>query len=155
MCLFVCLQCVQGYDIGNKKAELMKEDEFGDTIVQSVNSIDVQENKREFETEEIISSSGVTTRNVNVTSEGSDCKLSMSGDPTKDMLDLLLGPLLKKAEEKGKENVDLTNEMDIISFEMKRQEQDMGAGLGEEQTTTTVTEKKKTSLRDQVAMFLD
>lgn len=153
--MFFAKECVQGDNIGTKKVELMKEDDFGDTTVQSGNSIDVQENKRESETEEIINSSGVTTRNVNVTSEGSDCKLSMSGDPTKDMLDLLLGPLLKKAEEKGKKKVDLINEMDIINFEMKRKEQDMGAGLGQEQATTIVTNKKKTSLRDQVAMFLD
>lgn len=133
----------------------MKGAEFGDTIVEAGNSIDVQENKRESETEDIISSSDATTRNVYVTSEGSDCNLIMSGDPTQGMLDLLLGPSLKKAEEKGKRKVDLNNEMDTINFEMKRQKQDMGAGLGQEQTTAIVTMKKKTSLRDQVAMFLD
>lgn len=142
------MQCVQGGDNGAEKAELVKEDEFGDTIVQSGNSIDVQENKRQSEIQEINSSSSglTTTKNVNA---------SMSGDhPAQAMLDLLLGPLLKKAQEKEKK-VDLTNDMDIINFKMRRQEeQGMGAAVGQEQATATVT-KKKTSLRDQVAMFLD
>lgn len=82
----------------------------------------------------------------NLTGEISTCKPTMSGNPTQDMLDLFLGPLLKKTQEKEKE---ITEE---INFTHEVKKQPCSVVLGEE---PPVVMKKKTSLKDKVAMFLD
>ncbi|KAJ9549451.1 hypothetical protein OSB04_021994 [Centaurea solstitialis] len=70
-----------------------------------------------------------------------------TGDPAQDMLDLLLGPLLKKPIRK--EETVLTKDI-ILSHEVKNQQND--AVITNKPVTWT---KKKSSLRDAVAMLLD
>ncbi|KVH95713.1 hypothetical protein Ccrd_002171 [Cynara cardunculus var. scolymus] len=71
----------------------------------------------------------------------------MTGDPAQDMLDLFLGPLLKKPI--GKEETISIKDM-IFPHEVKNQQND--AVISDKPVTLT---KKKSSLRDAVAMLLD
>ncbi|KAL4570031.1 hypothetical protein LXL04_025680 [Taraxacum kok-saghyz] len=73
--------------------------------------------------------------------------LTMTGDPAQDMLDLLLGPLLKKPI--PKKEVTLYEDM-IVPHEVKNHEHDPIVSNKPVDFT-----KKKSSLRDAVAMFLD
>ncbi|KAM2781072.1 hypothetical protein FF1_010898 [Malus domestica] len=77
-------------------------------------------------------------------------------DPAQDMLDLFLGPLLKKTVEKETKEKDrkaqmLTENM-TFSQEFKRQSE---SNVIREEIPPTPVVKKKSSLRDKVAMFLD
>lgn len=72
----------------------------------------------------------------------------MTGDPAQDMLDLFLGPLLKKPI--AKENTNSTNDI-IIPHETKHQQHAAAAVVSNKPVTLT---KKKSSLRDAVAMLL-
>lgn len=76
--------------------------------------------------------------------------IKTTGDPAQDMLNLLLGPLLNKRvnEEEKKSDELLTNSM-VFSEEVKPS-----------QATSVVGDripqlKKKTSLKDKIAMFLE
>ncbi|GAV87266.1 hypothetical protein CFOL_v3_30692 [Cephalotus follicularis] len=73
----------------------------------------------------------------------------MTGDPAQDMLDLFLGPLLKKSVVKEKGTEYTTKDM-AFDFEIPKQSQN--AIVGEEMVPHT---KKKGSLKDKVAMLLD
>jgi len=70
-----------------------------------------------------------------------------TGDPAQDMLDLFLGPLLKKPIRK-EENV--SSKDIILPHKVKNQQND--AVISDKPVTLT---KKKSSLRDAVAMLLD
>ncbi|KAI3501952.1 hypothetical protein L1887_29981 [Cichorium endivia] len=72
---------------------------------------------------------------------------TMTGDPAQDMLDLLLGPLLKKPVRK--EESTSIKDM-VVTHEVKNQQYD--AVVSNKPVTLT---KKKSSLRDAVAMLLD
>lgn len=69
---------------------------------------------------------------------------SRTGDPAQDMLDLFLGPLLKKPLEEKKQFAFVTEDVKFV-HEFKKQCQ-------EEMVPLT---KKKSSLKDKVAVFLD
>lgn len=71
----------------------------------------------------------------------------MTGDPAQDMLELFLGPLLKKPIRK--EEASSINDI-VIPCEIKTQQHD--AVISNKPITMT---KKKSSLRDAVAMLLD
>ncbi|RDY07435.1 hypothetical protein CR513_08461, partial [Mucuna pruriens] len=91
---------------------------------------------------EALSNSASTTGELFATST------SQTGDPAQDMLDLFLGPLLRKTLEKEKsksivENVEITHQF-------TRQSQDELAG---EEIVPLM--KKRNTLKDKVAMFLD
>ncbi|KAL7001488.1 hypothetical protein U1Q18_002640 [Sarracenia purpurea var. burkii] len=73
---------------------------------------------------------------------------SRTGDPAQDMLDLFLGPLLKKPD--GEENkIELIEKEMLFSCEIVKQRQ---GNIASEVVPLT---KKKSSLKDKVAMFLD
>ncbi|CAK9162785.1 unnamed protein product [Ilex paraguariensis] len=74
---------------------------------------------------------------------------NLTGNPTQDMLDLFLGPLLKKPPDKEKE-VGLIREDMTFANELRKHSQNLL--LGEEPVPLT---KKKSSLKDKVAMFFD
>lgn len=115
--------------------------------IESGSSIRVpQGNIRSFQ-DQGTSSSNIALENL--ASKVANCKSTMSGNPTQDMLDLFLGPLLKKTQEGEKEDVTLTEEINF-THEVKNQSFSVVHG-GE----PAVVMKKKTSLKDKVAMFLD
>lgn len=74
---------------------------------------------------------------------------NMSGDPTQDMLDLFLGPLLKRTQEEEKKTNLISEEMSF-AYEIKKQKHSVV--VREEHAPLT---KKKSSLKEKVAMFLD
>ncbi|XP_027088009.1 uncharacterized protein LOC113783486 [Coffea eugenioides] len=116
--------------------------------IQCGSSIRVpQGNTRSFQ-DRGTSSSSIAVENL--TGEGPTCKPTMSGNPTQDMLDLFLGPLLKKTQEQEKDGVPLAEE---INFTREVKKQAYSVVLGEEEPPVVM--KKKTSLKDKVAMFLD
>lgn len=94
----------------------------------------------------------VTSENVKILpaqEETASCHyVSSTGDPAQDMLDLLLGPLLTQPPKKEKLDV-ITDEM-IAAHRLKKQNQKL-----ESNDAVIPLAKKKTSLRDQVAMFLN
>lgn len=74
--------------------------------------------------------------------------LGKTGDPVRDMLDLFLGPLLKTTEE-AERKIDAMNEEIILDHECsKRSQNDTVAEMA------SLT-KKKSSLKDKIAMLLD
>lgn len=75
--------------------------------------------------------------------------LSSTGDPAQDMLDLLLGPLLTQPPKEEKKADIITDEM-IIEHQLRKQNQKVHIN-----DAAIPLAKKKTSLRDKVAMFLD
>lgn len=75
--------------------------------------------------------------------------LSSTGDPAQDMLDLLLGPLLSQPPKEEKKADIITDEM-IIAHQLKKQNQNVHSN-----NAAIPLAKKKTSLKDKVAMFLD
>ena len=77
--------------------------------------------------------------------------ISTTGDPAHDMLDLFLGPLLKKPVEEKKNNfmlgdVAISQEVGKFGIESKK-------NIAREEIVPLM--KKKSSLKDKVAMFLD
>lgn len=85
-----------------------------------------------------------------VTKEEIVVPLESTGDPAQDMLNLLLGPLLNKRvnEEKKKNEELLTNRL-VFSEEVKPSQAANVVGNAIPQS------KKKTSLKDKIAMFLE
>lgn len=73
--------------------------------------------------------------------------ISRTGDPAQEMLDLFLGPLLKKPLEEQKRIESITKDMIVIP-ELRKQSQNH---VGEEFVPLM---KKKSSLKDKVAVFL-
>lgn len=71
-----------------------------------------------------------------------------TGDPAKDMLDLFLGPLLKKSVENEQSKFVTTDVQ--FSCDLKSQNQRHNDNVGEVVTVM----KKKSSLKDKVAIFL-
>ncbi|XP_057962961.1 uncharacterized protein LOC131154298 [Malania oleifera] len=84
----------------------------------------------------------------NLASEETVIHPGRTGDPTQDMLDLFLGPLLKKPSKHKK--IDFFSEDVKISHEFRKPSQNKMAG---EEPVPLM--KKKSSLKDKVAMFLD
>lgn len=81
--------------------------------------------------------------------EGTVVNPCSTGDPAQDMLDLLLGPLLKKpAWEENK--IGLIKEDMTFAGDITKQRQN---NIGTEVVVPLT--KKKSSLKDKVAMFLD
>ncbi|XP_059649848.1 uncharacterized protein LOC132295571 [Cornus florida] len=89
-----------------------------------------------------------TTFTENSTKEGIISN-PITGDPTQDMLDLFLGPLLNKPLEEEKKVESIVQDL-TFSYELKIHNQN--DVLGEELVPLT---KKKSSLKDKVAFFLD
>lgn len=77
-----------------------------------------------------------------------DRSVRTMGDPAKDMLDLFLGPLLKKSVEIEQSKF-LTTDVQF-SCDLKSQNQRHNDNVGE----VVSVMKKKSSLRDKVAIFL-
>ncbi|KAK1385348.1 hypothetical protein POM88_023083 [Heracleum sosnowskyi] len=75
--------------------------------------------------------------------------VSSTGDPAQDMLDLLLGPLLTQPPKEEKKADIITDEM-VIAHQLKKQNQKVHIN-----DAAIPLAKKKTSLKDKVAMFLD
>ncbi|CAK9324093.1 unnamed protein product [Citrullus colocynthis] len=76
-----------------------------------------------------------------------DAGVRTMGDPAKDMLDLFLGPLLKKSVEIEQSKFRRTDVQ--FSFDLKSQNQRHNDNVG-----VVSVMKKKSSLRDKVAIFL-
>lgn len=81
------------------------------------------------------------------TIEDAPPKLNMSENPTQDMLDLFLGPLLKKTHEEKR-------------VELVREEMSLVRDLNKKTRSNPsedrpVMVKKKSSLKDKVSLFLD
>ncbi|TKY67699.1 hypothetical protein E2542_SST10594 [Spatholobus suberectus] len=74
---------------------------------------------------------------------------SQTGDPAQDMLDLFLGPLLRKTLEKEERSKSIVENVEI-THEFTRPSQDELAG---EEIVPLM--KKRNTLKDKVAMFLD
>lgn len=85
---------------------------------------------------------------MNLVSEESLISSSRTGDPAHDMLDLFLGPLLKKPMEKGKRSEFTTMDVDF-TFELKKKTRN---DFGDEMVPPM---KKKSSLKDKVSLLLD
>ncbi|KAB5544946.1 hypothetical protein DKX38_013058 [Salix brachista] len=85
---------------------------------------------------------------MNLVSEESLISSSRTGDPAHDMLDLFLGPLLKKPMEKEKRSEFIAKDVDF-TFELKKKSQ---CDFGDEMAPPM---KKKSSLKDQVSLLLD
>lgn len=84
--------------------------------------------------------------------EGTVVNQSRTGDPAQDMLDLLLGPLLKKpAWEENK--IGLTKEDMTFAGDITKQRQEPQNNIDTEVVVPLT--KKKSSLKDKVAMLLD
>lgn len=95
-----------------------------------------------------------TSRHISaetLTGEGVIVNPRMTGDPAQDMLDLFLGPLLKNPLEKDNKKVELiTADMRFAHESEKLKENDV---CGVE--PVSLLAKKRSSLRDKVAAFLD
>ncbi|XP_020214963.1 uncharacterized protein LOC109798934 isoform X2 [Cajanus cajan] len=92
---------------------------------------------------ETLSNSASTTDELIATST------SQTGDPAQDMLDLFLGPLLRKTLEKEEKSKSIVENIEI-THEFTRQSQEELAG---QEIVPLV--KKRNTLKDKVAMFLD
>ncbi|OVA01140.1 hypothetical protein BVC80_8819g19 [Macleaya cordata] len=77
---------------------------------------------------------------------GSPCR---TGDPTQDMLDLFLGPLLRKPQTEERKFESVTED---ITLDCEFRKQNQSENLGKEVVPLM---KKKSSLKDKVAMFFD
>ncbi|KAL2518575.1 Uncharacterized protein Adt_14822 [Abeliophyllum distichum] len=140
-------------DLMSIAKEYVKEDEYAGPAQSSSKSQSEEtselrgsctgpQSARIVEKEESIPSCGSKTKEIVV-------EPNMSGDPTQDMLDLFLGPLLKRTREEEKNTNLITEEMSF-AYEIKKQNRSVV--VREEQAPLT---KKKSSLKDKVAMFLD
>ncbi|KAL4638200.1 hypothetical protein ACB092_03G131900 [Castanea dentata] len=110
----------------------------------SVRLLDAPNGNQSLPTEEVTASHSST---VSLVSEEIAIIDRRTGDPAQDMLDLFLGPLLKKPFEQ--KNRSLIKDMEFAyEFEMQSQ----NTVVGEEIEPLM---KKKSSLKDKVAMFLD
>lgn len=110
----------------------------------SVRLLDAPNGNQSSPTEEVTASHSST---VSLASEETAIIDRRTGDPAQDMLDLFLGPLLKKPFEQ--ENRSFIKDMEF-AYEFQRQSQN--TVVGEEIEPLM---KKKSSLKDKVAMFLD
>ncbi|XP_021899055.1 uncharacterized protein LOC110815536 [Carica papaya] len=123
--------------LSSKESELIREstapgNQLGDSNILALGSSD---RERTFDSA------------LSLTSEQKVPAASGMGDPTQDMLDLFLGPLLKKpVQEKRTEFI--KNDMEI-DFEFRKSRQD---DVGEE---IVPLQKKKSSLREKVSLLLD
>lgn len=110
----------------------------------SVRLLDAPNGNQSLPTEEVTASHSST---VSLASEEIAIIDRRTGDPAQDMLDLFLGPLLKKPFEQKTRS--LIKDMEFAyEFEMQSQ----NTVVGEEIEPLM---KKKSSLKDKVAMFLD
>ncbi|CAN4080954.1 unnamed protein product [Withania somnifera] len=81
------------------------------------------------------------------TIEDAPPRLNMSENPTQDMLDLFLGPLLKKTHEEKR--VELVREEMVLAHDLNKENQ------CDPSEDWPVLVKKKSSLKDKVSLFLD
>ncbi|KAL9420242.1 hypothetical protein AB3S75_037929 [Citrus x aurantiifolia] len=86
-------------------------------------------------------------------SEQSLVSVSRTGDPAQDMLDLFLGPLLKKPLEDQNRTKFTAN--DIFDIEFRKLSETQKNDAGQEHTVAAPVMKKKSSLKDKVAVLLD
>lgn len=86
----------------------------------------------------------------NTESETPAANILQTGDPAQDMLDLLLGPLLKKPKSEEHETATFAKEHIALSYTIKP-----STTRKEIWKNDAVLTKKKSSLRDKVAMLLD
>ncbi|KAL2545678.1 uncharacterized protein Fot_14911 [Forsythia ovata] len=134
-------------DLMSIAKEYVKEDEYAGTAQSSSKSQSEEtselrgsctgpQSARIVENEESIPSCGSKTKEIVV-------EPNMSGDPTQDMLDLFLGPLLKRTREEEKNTNLITEEMSF-AYEIKKQNRSVV--VREVQAPLT---KKKSSLKDK------
>lgn len=86
--------------------------------------------------------------NPSLTSEQNLLSSNRTGDPAQDMLDLFLGPLLKKPLEEETRTKFTTNDIDFSNGFSKRNQNDVGQ-------ENVLLMKTKSSLKDKVALLLD
>lgn len=86
--------------------------------------------------------------NSSLKSEQTVINAGITGDPAHDMLDLFLGPLLKKPLEEEKTEFVMEDVAFWPKFELQNQKKLVRDEIGP-------TMKKKSSLKDKVAMLLD
>jgi len=143
----MCMQYVKDYENKDRKERSSRQREskwqFQDTNETGTTLDSSCENRISSGSgREDLSNSTSTTGELIATST------SQTGDPAQDMLDLFLGPLLRKTLEK--EKIKSVVENAKITHEFSRQSQDKLAG--EEMVPLM---KKRNTLKDKVAMFLD
>ncbi|XP_009596702.1 uncharacterized protein [Nicotiana tomentosiformis] len=85
---------------------------------------------------------------IQTTIEDAPPKLNMSENPTQDMLDVFLGPLLKKTHEEKRVELVREDMMSLAHNLNKKNQSDPSEGQ-------PVLVKKKSSLKDKVALLLD
>lgn len=81
------------------------------------------------------------------TIEDASPKLNMSENPTQDMLDLFLGPLLKKTHEEKR--VEMVREQMSLAHDLNKKTQSNPSEV------QPLMVKKRSSLKDKVSLFLD
>ncbi|GAY43320.1 hypothetical protein KPL70_012401 [Citrus sinensis] len=121
--------------------------------------------RRELESEkELLASTSLENRDIlnqklstdsamGSMSEQSLVSVSRTGDPAQDMLDLFLGPLLKKPVEDQNRTKFTAN--DIFDIEFRKLSETQKNDAGQEHTVASPVMKKKSSLKDKVAVLLD
>lgn len=107
--------------------------------IGSLNEVDKQSLRRETNSDCM----SIQERTI----EDAPPKLSMSENPTQDMLDLFLGPLLKKTHEEKRVEL-VREEMSLARDQNKNNRNDPSEDR-------PVLVKKKSSLKDKVSLFLD
>lgn len=142
----MCLQYVKDYEKEQKKTSRQCESKWQlpATTEAGITLDSPCENKKSSSSErEALYNSSPTTGEVIPRS------ITQTGNPAQDMLDLLLGPLLRKTiekEEKSKSSVESV----VVTHEFMRQSQN--EIVGEEMVPLV---KKRNTLKDKVAMLLD
>lgn len=117
--------------------------------VASSNKLDDSMDSQNCNERSLIQDATSSMPNGSLASEKNVFNSSGTGDPAQDMLDLFLGPWLKKPVEKEAKTDILT---DNLAFSYELESKTRSNVVKEE--TAPIT-KKKTSLKDKVAMLLD
>ena len=146
----MCMQYVKGYEDKKRQETSVRQCESKwqfPAKSESGPNLDFccENTKPSFSSRETLCNSTPTT-----TSELITTSTSQTGDPAQDMLDLLFGPLLKKPLEKEEEkNKSLVGGLESTSEFTRKSKDDL---VGEEMFPLM---KKRSTLRDKVAMLLD
>ena len=148
----ICLQYVEAdkvmeqHKLNSRKCELESQSPAIDfSRNEAGSSLNAKQSNRILPTHDTVTYHSSTTISAG---EGVVSNPSRTADPAQDMLDLFLGPLLKKPLEEKKQFEFVSEDVKFV-HEYKKQCQN---DVVEESVPLT---KKKSSLKDKVAVFLD
>lgn len=150
--IFICTQYVEAEEIRDDKRKISGERESSRTNQrtsytrnQSEGSFNTNNDSKQISVDFQTSIPHDSTANSG--GEKVDAGVRTMGDPAKDMLDLFLGPLLKKSVEIEQSKFRTTDVQ--FSSDLKSRNQRHNDNVG-----VVSVMKKKSSLRDKVAIFL-